>query len=569
MTFEDFGLNKPILSSLEKIGFIKPTPIQEKVIPIILSEKNDLVALAQTGTGKTAAFALPIIHNTDIKNTSTQAIVLCPTRELCVQLARDFTTFAQGTSQIKILAVYGGAPISKQIRSLRQGVQIIVATPGRMHDLIRSKKANLENVTQVVLDEADEMLSMGFLEDLEGILKAIPTKSQKLLFSATMPRQVTNIAKRYMNDPNEIIIGEKNSTPKNIDHVCYAVPAKNRYDALKRIVDLYPKIYSIIFCRTRAETQQVASKLIQDGYNADAIHGDLAQSQREIVLGNFRKKNLQMIVATDVAARGIDVNDLTHVINYNLPDSPEIYTHRSGRTGRVGKSGTSIVIINIREKQRLNPIERIIKQKFEFKKVPSGEEVCAAQLMKLINNVKNVKINHKHIDRYLPSIMEEFKDINRDEIIKQFVSLEFNRFLDYYKNAPDLNANERGMTKRDRLNDNSSRVFISIGQVDSLKPRDLINLINKVTPELSINIGRIDIMERFSFFNIDKQHINTLLRALNKETYGQRKIFAEPAQKAPSTRNSHKKDTNRNKAKRPFKKAQVRNKKSTKRKNTA
>lgn len=533
--FKKLGLDSELLAGIAELGFETPTPVQEAVIPRLLNGRKDLVGLAQTGTGKTAAFGLPVIQQTDLTTTVTQVLILCPTRELCMQITRDFKAFAKHKKNMRVLAVYGGAPIEKQISALNKGVHIIVATPGRINDLLRRKKAKLENVQRVVLDEADEMLNMGFKEDLEAILEQVPDTARTLLFSATMPRQVTAIAGRYMNDPEEITIGTRNAGAENVTHVCYTVHAKDRYPALKRIADFYPNMYGIVFCRTRVETQNVADKLMKDGYSADALHGDLTQSQRDRVMDKLRMKNLHMLVATDVAARGLDVNDLTHIINYNLPDDLDGYTHRSGRTGRAGKTGMSVVIINMKEKSKIHRIEKIINKRFEFRKIPSGREVCESQLIGLIGRVKDVDIDHGQIDRYLPEIQEMLAGMSRDDLIKHFVSLEFNRFLEYYRDAPDLNVQERDVSVKrrgDKAPDGVSvgftKLFINLGRKDDLSPKGLMELVNDVVPGQAIEIGRIDILDSYSFFEVKSEDTRTVVDALSNVEYVDREIRIEP-----------------------------------------
>jgi len=438
-SFTHFGLYPEILQAISELGFENPTPIQSKTIPHLLSTDQDLIASAQTGTGKTAAFGLPSIHLTNIDDKSTQTLVLCPTRELCVQIAKDLGDYSKYMKGINILAVYGGASIQPQIKSLKKGAQIVIGTPGRTKDLIKRKKLKLNNVSRVVLDEADEMLTMGFKEDLEDILATTPQEKQTLLFSATMSKNIISITKKYMSDPLEVSAGKANLGAENVEHIYYMVQAKDRYEVLKRIADINPTIYGIVFCRTRRETKEVANKLMHDGYNADAIHGELSQGQRDEVMGKFRKRQLQILVATDVAARGLDVNDLTHIINYNLPDDSEIYTHRSGRTGRAGKSGVSIAIIHTREIRRLKEIERISGISFSKELVPNGIDICQTRLYTLIDKIKKVEVDVKQIGLFLPEIYEKLSSLDREELIQHFVSTEFNRYLSYYKNARDIN----------------------------------------------------------------------------------------------------------------------------------
>ncbi len=534
-TFKELGLDEDILAAIGAIGFETPTPVQAAVIPRLLDTRRDFVGLAQTGTGKTAAFGLPVIQQTDTGKTDTQGLILCPTRELCLQITRDLTAFAKRKKNLRLLAVYGGTPIEAQLRALKKGVHIIVATPGRMHDLLRRKKVNLTTVQHVVLDEADEMLNMGFQEDLEAILEHVPDSAQTLLFSATMPRQVASIAGNYMNDPEEITIGARNAGAENVTHVCYTVHAKDRYAALKRIADCYPNMYGIVFCRTRIETQDIAEKLMKDGYNADSLHGDLSQVQRDRVMKKFRSKDLHMLVATDVAARGIDITDLTHIINYNLPDELDSYTHRSGRTGRAGKKGISVAIVHMREKFKVTRIERIINKKFEHRQVPSGTEVCEAQLIALIGRVKDVDVDHARIGKYLPEIKEMLAGMSEDELIKHFVSLEFNRFLDYYRDAPDLNVDEsaipqkRGGRKTLTVKPGFSKLFINIGMKEKITPRDLMGLVNKATPGENVEIGNIDITTNCTFFEVETKSAEKVVAALSQLEYQDRGIRIEAA----------------------------------------
>ncbi|MDE0839045.1 MAG: DEAD/DEAH box helicase, partial [Kiritimatiellae bacterium] len=441
MTFDDLGLSPQILEAIKKMGFETPTPVQAKVIPHLLENEGDIVALAQTGTGKTAAFGLPILNMLTHEKRSPQALILCPTRELCVQIARDITAYAACSPAARIVSVYGGAAIQPQLAALNRGAHIIVATPGRMLDILRRRKADLSGVQRVVLDEADEMLNMGFKEDLEAILKEVPDEANTLLFSATMPKSVSNIARHYMDKPKEITVGQRNAGAETVSHDCYIVHERDRYAALKRIADIYPDTYAIVFCRTRIDTQRIADKLIKDGYNADSLHGDLSQAQRDSVMGKFRTKHLQLLIATDVAARGLDVSDLTHVINYNLPDDLASYTHRSGRTGRAGKSGVSVLLINMREKGKAHRIEKIIGKTFTYRKVPSGQQVCEAQFLSMIERMKSVEVDHDQIEPFLPQVYDALEGMELKDVVKRFVSLEFNNLLDYYRKAEDLNPN--------------------------------------------------------------------------------------------------------------------------------
>ncbi|SNR32127.1 DEAD/DEAH box helicase [Lutibacter flavus] len=523
-TFKDLGLNENIIKALTDLGYENPTEIQEKAIPQVIASKEDLKAFAQTGTGKTAAFSLPILEQIDTQSKDTQAIILSPTRELALQIAKNIEEFAKHIKGFNVTAVYGGASIDDQIRKLRKGMHIVVGTPGRTVDLINRKQLKLNNVQWLVLDEADEMLNMGFKDELDKILAVTPKEKQTLLFSATFPREVESIAKNYMTKPVEITSGEKNKGSDQVSHQYYVVSERNRYNALKRIADVNPDIYSIIFCRTRRETQEVADKLIKDGYNADALHGDLSQAQRDSVMGKFRKKVLQILVATDVAARGLDVTDLTHVINHKLPDQIESYTHRSGRTGRAGKEGISIAIVTAREKGKLRPIERMIGKKFVSTPVPTGKEICQNQLLKLIDKVHDIKVNETEINEFLPSIYEKLEGLDREELIKRFVSLEFNTFLTYYENAPDLNdsdqmrGSDRGSDSRGKRRDdeNMTRFFINVGRKDKLNPARLIGLINDQKIAKNIEIGQIEILDTFSFFELDKNYKDQTISAFQE-----------------------------------------------------
>ena len=549
--FEELGLSPQVVQAIRDMGFEEPMPIQAEVIPVLLGDHNDLIALAQTGTGKTAAFGLPLIQRCDPDVRKPQALVLAPTRELCLQIARDIKNFARFLPNIDVVAVYGGADMDRQIRALKKGAHIIVATPGRMNDLLnKRKKIDLSALHTAVLDEADEMLNMGFKEELDAILEKTPAEKKTLLFSATMPKEVQRIAKNYMHEPREITVGTRNAGAENVEHLCYAVHSKDRYLALKRLVDYHPEIYGIVFCRTRIETKEVAEKLIQDGYNADAIHGDLSQAQREMVMNKFRIKHLQLLVATDVAARGLDVKDLTHIINYNLPDDDDIYTHRSGRTGRAGQTGVSIAIVNLREKYKIRLIEKKLKKQFTWKSVPPGRDICEKQLLSLVDKLETIEIDHKEIDPFLPAVYEKLEWLSREELIKHFVSLEFNRFLDYYRDAKDLNEPvERKRQKKDKRQRGDSggsdrrssgssrgveqgftRFHINLGHKDSVRPRDLIGLINRCTRKRNIEIGRIELMKTFSFFDADKEYTHLILSGFRDVEYNGRPVTVQIAQ---------------------------------------
>ena len=532
-TFEELGLDSRILKAITEMGFEKPMPVQEAVIPVLLEMDTDLVALAQTGTGKTAAFGLPLVQKIDKESTYTQALILCPTRELCMQIAGDIKDYTKYVDNFRVVPVYGGASIETQIRQLSRGVHIIVATPGRMLDLMRRGKINLTKLKYVVFDEADEMLDMGFQDDMNSILEETPKEKNTLLFSATMPVEIEKIARGYMNHPVEITVGNRNSGSENVKHYYYLSQARQRYLVLKRIADFYPDIYAIIFCRTRAETQEVADALIKDGYNADALHGDLSQLQRDNVMNKFRLRNLQMLVATDVAARGLDVNDLTHVINYNLPDEIEQYTHRSGRTGRADKSGISIAILNLREKHKVKQLERSLGKTFKYAKIPSGKEVCEKQLFHMINKMETVVVNEEEINKFLPVINQKLDWLSKEELIKRFVSVEFNRFINYYRNAPDLNVDDRHDTSGEprRSNEEFVRLFINLGKIDGIGPTQLIGLINDTTQTRDMRIGRIEMLNTFSFFEIDSKHLDQVIEAFKTAKYQSRKVSIEVANK--------------------------------------
>ena len=543
-TFEELGVSQEIRKAIEEMGYENPMPVQEEVIPYLLGNGNDVVALAQTGTGKTAAFGLPLIQKIDVKNCVPQALVLCPTRELCLQIAGDLTDYSKYITDLKILPVYGGSSIDSQIRSMKRGVHIIVATPGRLIDLMERKVARLETVRDVVMDEADEMLNMGFTDSINTILENVPKDRNTLMFSATMSPEIARIAKTYLHDAKEITIGTKNEGSKNVNHVAYIVHAKDKYLALKRVVDFYPQIYGIVFCRTRKETQEIADKLIQDGYSADSLHGELSQAQRDLVMQKFRQRHLQLLVATDVAARGLDVDSLTHVINYGLPDDIESYTHRSGRTGRAGKTGISIAIINLREKGKMREIERIIKKKFEVSELPTGKEICEQQLIKVIDDIEKVKVSEEEIETFLPGIYRKLDWLSKEDLIKRVVSLEFNRFLDYYKNAPEIEqpkANDKkAETKESRKGDKEkvgrkaekgyTRLFLNLGKTDGFYTNQIIDLVNRNLKKERIQIGRIDLMQNFSFFEVIQEQAPQVIKALNKVVLsGGRQVCVEIA----------------------------------------
>lgn len=552
--FNEMGLSAEIQQAVEALGFELPTPVQEKTIPFLLESNNDMVALAQTGTGKTAAFGLPIIQQIDTSKKHTQALILSPTRELALQIANDLTNFSKFSQKMNIAVVYGGADIQKQINQLERGAQIVVGTPGRTLDLIKRKKLKVNEIKWLVLDEADEMLSMGFKDDLDAILETSPKEKQTLLFSATMPNEIVSIANRYMSNPHEISVGKKNTGAENVEHHYYLIHAKDRYIALKRVADINPNIYGIIFCRTRAETKDVAEKLMQDGYNADALHGDLSQAQRDYVMARFRNKHLQMLVATDVAARGLDVNDLTHVINYNLPDDPEIYIHRSGRTGRAGKKGISVTLIHLREKGKLRQVEKKVNKTFIQKAVPSGKEICEKQLFSLIDKMEKIEVNEAEIGQFMPVIYKKLAWLEREDLIKRFVSVEFNRFLKYYENAPDINVDESRQSRRDfepmengrrgrksrsdysdrgQRNERGSRkrggyefsrFFFNLGKKNGINKRKIIDLVNEHLPNKSAEIGEIEVMKNFSFFEVDKRYEKQIMKAFANANYKGQKM---------------------------------------------
>ena len=546
--FSDIKLNENIAKSLDELGFISPTPIQSKTIPLLLDTKQDLIGAAQTGTGKTAAFGIPSIHLTDISDKSVQTLILCPTRELCIQITKDLKKYSKYVKGIQIVPVYGGASMETQIRALKKGSQIVVGTPGRTKDMIKRKKLSLISIDRVVLDEADEMLSMGFKEDLDFILSKATAGVQKLLFSATMPKKVTSIIKNYMKNPVTIAVDPVNTAATNVLHQYHVVQAKDRYETVKRIADINPNIYGIVFCRTRRETKVVSNRLMVDGYNADALHGDLSQSQRDEVMNRFRKSQLQLLVATDVAARGLDVNNLSHIINYNLPDDPEIYTHRSGRTGRAGRTGISIAIVHSRELRRLKDIEKISGVTFSKELVPTGEDICKKQLYALIDKIKNIEVDNEKIEPFLSSIHKKLDGLDRDQLIKHFVYAEFSRFISYYKNARDVNvfsAKKSSRSRTDRKSrgrDNSSknnftRFHINIGTKHRLNPLKLISLINESLNSDIHEIGKIEILKTFSFFEIDSIVSQELLETLNETKFNNVKVKVDISKRSSAPSN--------------------------------
>lgn len=549
-TFKELGLRPELVQALDKLGFTTPTPIQERSIPQVLGGKEDLIALAQTGTGKTAAFSLPVLHQLDTESKKVQCIVLCPTRELCLQIAKDMENFSV-FMPLKTVAVYGGANMDTQIRGLKSGAQIVIGTPGRTVDLINRGALKLHDVEFLVLDEADEMLTMGFKDDLDLILNETPKDKQTLLFSATMPPEIRAISQKYMNNPVEVKIKSDSTGAANIEHVYYMVNAKDKYEVLKRVADLNPDVYGIVFCRTRRETQEIANKLMGDGYNADALHGDLSQAQRDAIMGRFRTRHLQMLVATDVAARGLDVNDLTHVINYSLPDEAEVYIHRSGRTGRAGKKGISIAIIHSREVSRLKTIERKLGKAFTQQQVPSGQEICEKQLFAIVDRISKVQVDENRISKFMPSVYEQLAELTREELIQKLVTHEFSTFLNYYKNAPDLNKGQGDRRERIDRSDMDprsreraergtvrgsgaplSKFRINVGRRDNINPATLIGFINDHLNRRDAEIGKIEVLNTFSFFEIETTAAEALKTAMRESTRGGRAVTLEEASKA-------------------------------------
>jgi ATP-dependent RNA helicase DeaD len=546
MSFEALGIEESLLESIQSLGFVDPTPIQEKAIPILLSGTKDFVGLAQTGTGKTAAFGLPLLQLVDAKASHPQALVVCPTRELCMQITKDLFNFSTKKKSIKTVAVYGGASIGEQIRDLKRGAQIVVATPGRLIDLIERKAINLNNISYIVLDEADEMLNMGFREDIEFILGNTPNRNSIWLFSATMPSEVRQVSKRFMTTPAEITIGKMNAANANIDHQFYATSGVNRYQTLKRIIDFNPGIYGIIFTRTKADAQSITEQLIREGYDIEALHGDLTQAQRDKVMARFREKSLQLLIATDVAARGIDVKDITHVINYELPDDPEVYTHRSGRTGRAGKSGVCISIVTQREVFRLRQIEKLINNKFHKMDIPSGKDVCRKQFFHFIDKMLNADISHGEYETYLPLLKEKFAHVEKEEILQRVAALEFDRFLQYYENAADLNVRDDRRTervKRDRDGDGGGRdqrrgdrgsssgsgagykkLFINLGTKDGFYKASFLQFILDMSDLNKEVLGRIDMKEMNSWVEIDGGAANQMIKSIDGKKFKGRKI---------------------------------------------
>lgn len=544
-TFEELGVSEVIRKAIEELGFEHPMPVQEEVIPYLLGNKNDVIALAQTGTGKTAAFGLPIIQKVDTENKATQALILSPTRELCIQIADDLNDFSKYIKNLHVVPVYGGADIGGQIRMLKHGVQIIVATPGRLIDLINRGVAKLDDVNNVVLDEADEMLNMGFTESINAIFEKLPENHNTLLFSATMSKEIEKIAKNYLHDYKEIVVGSRNEGAEHVNHIYYMVNAKDKYLALKRVVDFHPRIFAIIFCRTKLETQEIADKLIKDGYNAEALHGDLSQQQRDLTMQKFRQHTVQLLVATDVAARGLDVDDLTHVINYGLPDDIESYTHRSGRTGRAGKKGTSISIIHSREHFKVRQIEKQIGKEFVDGTLPSAEEICKKQLYKVMDNIMKADVDEEEIAPYMEDIMRQFAFIDKEDIIKKMVTITFGRFLDYYKNAPEIERPSVGKKKKDgkerkaraqagggrrkhEAEQGFKRLFINLGKADGFYPGEIMQYLNKHVHGRQ-EVGHIDILSKFSYIEVPEEDARRVMKALSGTVYKGRTVRCNDA----------------------------------------
>ncbi|MRX39770.1 DEAD/DEAH box helicase [Flavobacterium sp. LC2016-23] len=545
--FEQLGLNESLLKAILDLGFENPSEVQEKAIPLLLEKDTDMVALAQTGTGKTAAFGFPLIQKIDADNRNTQALVLSPTRELCLQITNELKNYSKYEKGINVVAVYGGASITEQARDIKRGAQIIVATPGRMQDMINRGLVNIKNIDYCILDEADEMLNMGFYEDIVSILSDTPDQKSTWLFSATMPQEVARIAKQFMSDPVEITVGAKNSGSATVSHEFYLVNARDRYEALKRLADANPDIFSVVFCRTKRDTQAVAEKLIEDGYSAAALHGDLSQAQRDGVMKSFRGRQIQMLVATDVAARGIDVDNITHVVNYQLPDEIETYNHRSGRTGRAGKLGTSIVIVTKSELRKISSIERIIKQKFEEKTIPSGIEICEIQLLHLATKIKDTEVDHE-IDNYLPAINNVLEGLSKEELIKKMVSVEFNRFIAYYKKNRDISAqsgerrerSERSDSEPREFNNNGAvRYFVNIGSRDNFDWMSLKDYLKETLDLGRDDVFKVDVKEGFSFFNTDPEHTEKVMEVLNNVQLEGRRINVEISKNDGGGRRDH------------------------------
>lgn len=549
-TFEELGVSEEIRRAIAEMGYETPMPVQEEVIPYLLGVGNDVIALAQTGTGKTAAYGLPVLQKVRPDDRSTQAVILSPTRELCLQIADDLKDYSRYIDGLRVLAVYGGSSIESQIRTLRKGAQVIVATPGRLIDLMNRGVAKLDQVENVVLDEADEMLNMGFSESIDAILEGVPAERNTLLFSATMGKEIERIAKSYLGDYKEIVVGSRNEGAEHVNHIYYLVHAKDKYPALKRVVDYYPKIYAIIFCRTRVETQEVADLLIRDGYNAEALHGDLSQAQRDLTMQKFRQHRTQFLVATDVAARGLDVEDLTHVINYGLPDDVENYTHRSGRTGRAGKRGTSISIIHLRERGKVRIIEKVIGKKFDAGVLPEPKEICTKQLYRVMDELEHTEVDENEIAPFLPEVYRKLEWLTKEDLVKRVVSREFGRFLRYYADAPQIEQPTERAAKKDaaehpargrrekqsggarQAEPGYKRLFLNLGKRDNFYAREIINLVNRYVKG-QIEIGRIDLAANCSFFEVPEAHADIVMRKLAKARVGDRKVVVDFADREP------------------------------------
>lgn len=547
-TFQQLGLNEDLLNAISDLGFETPSEIQQKAIPVLLEEERDLVALAQTGTGKTAAFGFPMLQKIDINSRTTQGLILSPTRELCLQITNELKLYGKYCKGLNVVAIYGGASVTDQAKQIKKGAQIVVATPGRMKDMISRNLVDISKIQYSVLDEADEMLNMGFYEDITDILSHTPMDKSTWLFSATMPKEVATIAKKFMHEPLEITVGNKNESTSNVSHEYYVVNGRDRYLALKRLADANPDIFSVVFCRTKRDTQKIAEKLIEDGYNAGALHGDLSQNQRDLVMKSFRNNQIQMLVATDVAARGIDVDDITHVINYQLPDEIETYTHRSGRTGRAGKTGVSMVIVAKSEVRKIKSIERIIKKQFDKKDIPSGMEICEVQLMSLANKIHNTEVNHE-IDKYLDSINELFDDTEKDELIKKFFSVEFTRFFNYYKNSKDLSVSDSNSSDGGRMSTgNDTRYFINVGRKDGYDWMSLKDFLKEVLELGKDDVFKVDVKDSFSFFNTEKENEEKVLAFFTDFKYNGRFVNVEVSENKGRGRGS-KRDKGRGKRK--------------------
>lgn len=580
-TFEELGVSEAIRRAIGEMGYEHPMPVQEEVIPYLLGTGNDVIALAQTGTGKTAAFGLPVLQKVNPADRRTQAVILSPTRELCLQIAGDLKEYSRYIDDLHVLAVYGGSSIDSQIRSLRKGAQVIVATPGRLIDLMHRGVAKLDAVENVVLDEADEMLNMGFTESIDEILAGVPAERNTLLFSATMGKEIERIAKSYLHDYKEIVVGSRNEGAENVNHIYYLVHAKDKYAALKRVVDYFPHIYGIIFCRTRLETQEVADLLIRDGYNAEALHGDLSQAQRDLTMQKFRQHHTQLLIATDVAARGLDVEDLTHVINYGLPDDVENYTHRSGRTGRAGKRGTSISIIHLREKGKVRIIEKVIGKKFEAGVLPEPQEICTKQLYKVMDELERIEVDDTEIAPFLPEIFRKLEWLTKEDLIKRIVSREFGHFLRYYAGAPAIEQptesrsakDDNGKTRRDRRHredgphkaeEGYTRLFINLGKRDNFYAREIINLVNRYVRDSKIEIGRIDLTTNCSFFEVPDADAPLVLSKMKRAKVGERKVVVDHAERNNGTPNAPADKPKSRKERKPHTYAEVANPKQMK-----